>query len=339
MKELVSIIIPAYQEEKRIGRCLESVLRSSYQNLEIVVVNDGSTDKTEEIVRSFMEKLEAGGPVIELICIPNHGPAHARNVGLRRAKGKFIGFVDADDTIAPYMIERLAASLRRGNELAVCGMLICTKNGRTALRRQYHLKEQRHRCPVAALEMAMWGQILMSSGPALFLREKILDKEGKLLIFFPENVFNFEDFIFICNYLHCCEGFLEVLPFYGYFYCKRKGSFSTKVYPVEELYQDLQPILRVGEQIDDGHFEAHKLQYAFRFMAFWYEETYRCSRKEFSKGCESWKMCMRELERYAEIYMKAPNVMPHRKLAMWIVRNHPNLGWFLAKTIGSVILR
>lgn len=338
MKELVSIIIPAYQEEKRIGRCLESILRSSYQHLELIVVNDGSTDKTEDVVRSFMERTEPGGPVIELISIPNGGAGRARNVGLQRARGEFVGFVDADDMIHANMIERLSASLRKGNDMAACGILFCTQKGKRALR-QYGLREQHRRCPQQALEMVMWEQLLMSSGTALFWREKICDEIGGLLVSFPEEAINFEDFTFICEYLQHCDGFLEVLPFRGYLYCKHQDSLSARAYSAEELYQDLQPILRVGEQIDDGHFEAHKLQYAFRFMAFWYEETYRCSRKEFSKGCESWKMCMRELERYAEIYMKAPNVMPHRKLAMWIVRNHPNLGWFLAKTIGSVILR
>lgn len=56
MKELVSIIIPAYQEEGRIGRCLKNILKSSYSKVELIVVNDGSTDRTEEIVRAFMKK-------------------------------------------------------------------------------------------------------------------------------------------------------------------------------------------------------------------------------------------------------------------------------------------
>lgn len=337
MRELVSIIIPAYQEEKRIGRCLTSILKSSYRNLELIVVNDGSTDKTKDIVCDFMEKMKPDGPVIKLIDIPNGGPAHARNVGLQHTKGRFIGFADADDMIHPHMIERLVESLRRGNDLAVCGRLICTENGTRTLR-QYRLRKQHRRCPEQALEMVMWEQLLMSGNSALFLREKILGKAGELLLSFSEDVINFEDFAFVCEYLRSCTGFLEVLPFHGYFYCKRPGSLTSTALSVEELCQDLQPILRVGETIDDDHFTAHKIQYAFRFMAFWYEEALRCSRKEFSQESESWKICMRELERYADIYMKAPNVLPHRKLAMWIVRKRPNLGWLLAKTVGRVIL-
>lgn len=337
MQALVSIIIPAYQEEKRIGRCLDSILRSSYRNLELIVVNDGSTDKTGEVVRSFMKKADSNGAVIKLVEIPNGGPAHARNVGLKKTSGQFIGFADADDMIHPQMIERLAESLRRGNDLAVCGQLICKEDGKRAWR-QYPLREQHRRCPKEALEMVMWEQLLMSCNSSLFLREKIFDKAGELFISFPEAATSFEDFAFVCEYLLCCNGVLEVLPFPGYFYCKHPGSLTTRTFLAEELYRDLQPILRAGEAIGDEHFTAHKLQYAFRFMAFWYEEAFRCSRQGFSEQSESWKLCMRELERYADIYMKASNVLPHRKLAMWIVRKHPNLGRLFAKTVGRVIL-
>lgn len=340
-KELVSIIIPAYQEEKRIGRCLESILQSTYRNLELIVVNDGSTDRTEEIVRGFMERnlegAEPEGPVIRLVTIPNSGPAHARNTGLRQVKGSMIGFTDSDDTIHPQMIERLAESLQKGRELAACGALLCDEEGKAA-GRQRPIKGQYCRCPQQALELVMWDQILMGCCLALFQRDKILDNDGKLLVSFPENGKNFEDFTFICQYLSRCHGFMEILPFYGYFYCRRQGSVSRSHYSVWELRRDLQPVIHVGEQMASEGFTAHKIQYAFRFMAFWYGETLRSRKQDFSPGCESWDMCMNELEKYADIYMKAPNVSLYRKFAMWIVRRHPRMGWILAKTVGRILL-
>lgn len=352
-KELVSIIIPAYQEEKRIGRCLESILQSTYRNLELIVVNDGSTDRTEEIVRSFMERTmehsepsalsdlsdfsEPYGPVVRLITIPNSGPAHARNTGLRQAKGQIIGFVDSDDRIDPHMIERLAQCIYKGRDLAACGMSLCDENGKTS-GRQRPVKEQSCRCPRQALELVMWDQILMSCCLALFRKDKILDSTGKLLVSFPENGKNFEDFSFICQYLSRCHGFMEILPFHGYFYCRRPGSVSRSPYSVRELCRDLQPLLHVGEQMVSEGFTAHKIQYAFRFMAFWYVEAQGSRKRDFSPGCESWDMCMNELEKYADIYMKAPNVSLYRKFAMWIVRRHPGIGRLLAKTVGRILL-
>lgn len=335
---LVSIIIPAYQEENRIGRCIQSVLASSYRNYQMIIVNDGSTDRTGEVVRKYIGKTKANGrQVIELINISHGGPARARNEGLKHAKGQFIGFLDADDMLHPQMIERLSRSLLRGNDLAACGLLICDKNGKPKFW-QYPLKEQYRQCPDAALELVMWEQILMSVCPALFRREKIVDRQGKLLVAFPEELMGFEDFVFICRYLSRCDGFMEVLPFYGTLYCKREGSLTSQTRTVYELCQAMQWILQTGEQAGAGKVTAHKLQYAFRFMAFWYEEALRCKKKDFSPGCESWKICMEELERYADMFMASGKTLGYQKAAMWIVRKNPEFGRLLAKTIGRVIL-
>lgn len=338
MEELVSIIIPAYQEEERIGRCLESILASSYRNLELIVINDGSTDKTEEIVRQFMKRTEDAGPTIRLINIPNGGLAHARNVGLSHCRGRFIGFADADDMIHPQMIERLAASLCRGNDLAACGMLICNAQGKP-FRRQYRLKGQYRKCPAQALDMAMWEQILMSVNPALFLREKIIDQQGMLQIYFPEDVFSFEDFAFVCRYLCRCNRFLEVLPFHGVFYCKRQGSLTTRKYTAEELRQSLRPILDVEKQVGNSDFISHRLQYAFRFTVLWYEEAFRSGRREFIQDGINRKICLQEMERYEKEFMTSSHVALYRKTAMWIVQKCPKLGWLLAKTVGKVVFK
>ena len=94
VEELVSIIIPAYQEEKRIRRCLQNILASTYQNLELVVVNDGSTDHTAQVVRNAAKENRSSFRSIELINILHGGSGRARNCGLRKAKGRYIGFVD-----------------------------------------------------------------------------------------------------------------------------------------------------------------------------------------------------------------------------------------------------
>ncbi len=76
---LISVIVPVYNQEKYIRRCIESIDRQDYPNLEIIVVDDGSTDKTAKLAR------KAGAKVI---CQKNAGPAKARNVGAKNAKGK-----------------------------------------------------------------------------------------------------------------------------------------------------------------------------------------------------------------------------------------------------------
>ena len=337
VEELVSIIIPAYQEEKRIRRCLQNILASTYQNLELVVVNDGSTDHTAQVVRNAAKENRSSFRSIELINILHGGSGRARNCGLRKAKGRYIGFVDADDMIHPLMIEKLAQSLRDGSEMASCGLLFCDEDGKPGFHRRY-IHGERRRCPGQALKKAMWEQIQMSLGTVLFRRENIIDERGELLISCPEKTAAFEDFAFVCRYLSRCNGIWDVLPFYGYFYCKHKGSLTCGRWSAQELSYALHPVLAAGESLEDSGFICHKLQYAFRFMAFWYVEACRSSKREFSPHCENWRICMRELERYADIYMEAPEVALHRKAAMWIVRNQPGVGRLLAKTAGRFIL-
>ena len=100
-ENIISIIIPAYNAEKYIGKCLESVVRQSYANLEIIVVDDGSRDATGRIIDRYKEKDER----LKAIHQDNMGQAKARNVGLECAKGKYIMFLDSDDWLDPNCCE------------------------------------------------------------------------------------------------------------------------------------------------------------------------------------------------------------------------------------------
>lgn len=96
-QELISIVVPAYNAEPFIAETLASVINQSYRNLEIVVVDDGSTDATAAIVRRLAEQ----DPRITLLSVANGGVARARNIGIARATGDYVAFVDADDLWHP----------------------------------------------------------------------------------------------------------------------------------------------------------------------------------------------------------------------------------------------
>lgn len=95
MEDLISVIVPIYNKEKYLKACLDSILKQSYQNIEIIAINDGSTDSSGEICRKYQDKR------IQYIETPNQGAACARNLGIDLAKGRYISFIDADDYIAP----------------------------------------------------------------------------------------------------------------------------------------------------------------------------------------------------------------------------------------------
>ncbi len=101
MDSLISIIVPAYNAEKYLERCVQALLKQSYQNIEIVIVNDGSTDSTG----MFCGRLAQMSDKIKFYTKENGGAASARNYGLRKAQGEYITFVDADDIVFEDYIE------------------------------------------------------------------------------------------------------------------------------------------------------------------------------------------------------------------------------------------
>ncbi len=99
----VSIIIPAYNAEKTLARCLDSVLNQTYQNIEVIVINDGSKDNTLQICTSYADKDDR----IKVIDKPNSGVSNSRNKGIEASTGDYVTFIDSDDTIETDCIKTL----------------------------------------------------------------------------------------------------------------------------------------------------------------------------------------------------------------------------------------
>lgn len=118
MHELVSVIIPVYNGEKYIIQTLESVLNQTYQNLEILIINDGSTDNTLKLLETVKSEK------ITIINQENKGVSYAKQVGLNNAKGHFIQYLDADDLLSLDKIEvQINALKQHPNSIAVCSTI------------------------------------------------------------------------------------------------------------------------------------------------------------------------------------------------------------------------
>lgn len=115
---LISVIVPVYMAEKNLPACLDSLLAQTYQNFELLLVDDGSPDKCWGILQQYA----ARDARVRIFRKENGGVSSARNFGLRQAKGEYIGFVDSDDFVAPQYLEWMHRALQQTNtELAVCG--------------------------------------------------------------------------------------------------------------------------------------------------------------------------------------------------------------------------
>ena len=106
---LISVIVPVYNIKEYLDRCVRSIMNQTYQNLEILLVDDGSTDGSGELC----EKLAKEDTRIRVFHKKNGGSSSARNLGIREAKGEYLGFIDSDDYIEPDMYELLADGIVR----------------------------------------------------------------------------------------------------------------------------------------------------------------------------------------------------------------------------------
>lgn len=123
---MLSVIVPVYNNESYIGRCLDSLISQKLKNIEIIVVNDGSTDESLKICKQYRNKDSR----ISIITQANNGVSAARNSGLNYATGKYIGFVDSDDYISDDMYEKLVnAAEENASDIAEIGVYIVDSRG------------------------------------------------------------------------------------------------------------------------------------------------------------------------------------------------------------------
>ncbi len=135
--DLISIIVPIYNVEKYLIRCIESIINQTYKTIEIILVDDGSTDNSSKICDEYKNKDKR----IKVIHKKNGGLSSARNVGLDIAKGKYIGFVDSDDYISPNMYEMMYNNLiKTSGDIIICNFSYFKKEP-PSFTTEFNLKE------------------------------------------------------------------------------------------------------------------------------------------------------------------------------------------------------
>lgn len=166
--DLVSILIPAYNVEDYIEDCLKSVIKQSYENTEIIIVNDGSTDRTLDICKKYCKKDKR----IVIINKKNGGVSEARNVALSKCNGNYIAFVDSDDVIDGDYINRLMCAIVDNNaDVACCGYKKIKKISAIAKKARYRNHQNKTFNNIEALESLLYQKELDTS-----LWDKIIKK-------------------------------------------------------------------------------------------------------------------------------------------------------------------
>lgn len=217
---LITVIVPVYNIEKYLERCVNSIRNQTYENLEILLVDDGSTDRSGEMCDTFAAK----DPRIRVIHKENGGSSSARNLGIAQAKGEYLGFVDSDDYVSENMYELLVSALREyGAEIAQGGRDEIDEEGN---RLPNICEPPAEKCFIEAADFLR--EMLMHKGDCSFctkLVKKDLFTRGK----FPEGELN-EDFHLMVKFMSHIKGVVS-LPQQTYHVFYRMGSNTRKENP------------------------------------------------------------------------------------------------------------
>lgn len=234
-EELVSIIVPVYNRETILKNCVDSILQQTFKNIQLILVDDGSSDNSFFVCKTFVEK----DPRVIAIHQDNGGPASARNTGLDKADGKYIMFIDSDDCIHPRCIEFMYKAICQfRTNIAMCEFEECDHSFKlcpitntvlldssTVLKNGLNAKEQTLYC---------WAK--------LWALEAIRDIRYKPFSFC-------EDALFTIEALLNCQGSIAYVKGFPLYYYLRKNDSITKNLSNKNLMDSLEIVETILKMI------------------------------------------------------------------------------------------
>lgn len=302
MKPKISVLVPAYNVALWLPSCLDSILAQTYQNLEIIVVNDGSTDNTGTILDSYAKK---NGRIVA-IHQKNAGLVAARETGIAHATGDYVTFVDGDDTIAPDMYEHLMANaLKYKADISHCGMDFVFPDGH--IEPHYGTGRLLVQDNIEGLRELLIGELVEPS-----LCTKLYARYLVTNSCLDKSVLNNEDLL--RNFtLFSRANRIVFEDFCGYQYFQRPGSMSKDS---SKALQNLKHILRARKLIVDNSSE-ELYPYAMRLWLSTYinainQKSDDCDEQmeEFCKECR--QVLIREKK-------NTRHLIKRQQIAAWLI--------------------
>ncbi len=215
-KELVSVIIPVYNAEKYLAKCLDSVLQQTYQKLEIIAVNDGSSDGSYEILKAYSNKYPN---IFKIFTQENQGQSAARNFALNYVGGEYTTFLDSDDYLEKDYIETLATAARENqSDMVSSGEIRQDESGNIVSVIRYKT-DKNGNCVLRRLNFS--GKLYRTD----FLKKHNMQfAVGKV---YEDNPFNIEAYALAQN--------LKIVDYIGYYQTVHIGSTTTKKISTDRL--------------------------------------------------------------------------------------------------------
>ena len=263
--DLISVIVPVYNVEKYLPQCLDSIIASTYRNLEIICVNDASTDGSWEILQQYAEKDSR----IKLIdCEQNGGLSYSRNNGLNAAMGTYISFVDSDDYVDPAFFEVLYRSIAENDgDVSVCGYY--EVNDITEVK-----TEEKITASKARLSEKEWWELYHHKHTVIM--NSVCNKMYKADCFREKKFtvgIKYED----SNVQHWLlrDRTITVVPDSLYYYRKREGSITSKALFDSSCFVRVKSMIERAAYFDEKGWTKAKVCALQDTIKFLYNSVYR----------------------------------------------------------------
>ena len=263
MNDLISVIIPVYNREKLVEECLDSLTAQTYKNLEIILIDDGSTDNTLNICKKYANN-DSRFKIIEL---SHNGVSAARNAGLDAAHGEYIFFIDSDDVIHPFLLETLHRSMKESNaEIAGSPLLNVGEN------KWYKVKEKIENDDNKAITSLINNsdaiyKIFHESTPINLIGGVMMSKNLISNTRFNTDIFIGEDFYFI--YQNLIKGASVIYLGKKWYFCRMHKNNSSKNLSYSAFYTRFSRMKLVWEsEIRFGRVENANIQKNFAYGCF-----------------------------------------------------------------------
>ncbi len=321
---LISVIIPVYNVEKYLKECIDSVLCQTYENYEIILVDDGSTDMSGKICDEYAEKHDR----ITVIHKENGGLSDARNTGLSLAKGEYIYFLDSDDYIIPEAFKELVSVIEKENSNFVFFDAKSFEDGSNSYnieQRYIRKKEYETAKGEKVLSDLFNNQEYHSSVPLCFMKKNLLEKESLNFmqgIFYEDTIFTYELFMSASVVSYCSKAL--------YHRRYRKASIMTSqknkkyFYSICRVYED---VLNFSKQENKFHLEVAK-KYIARCAFNVFNNYEKLNREDKNK-------CKKKFEEIKKSILK-DNAYGNKALKM---RCYSKVFWFIYKVFEKTVGR
>ena len=228
----ISVVIPVYNVEKYLDKCIESIIRQTYKKFEVILIDDGSTDSSGKLCDNWADKDSR----IQVIHQKNRGSSAARNEGIRSATGEFLVFIDSDDYISEHLFEHFIQTMDRNTDWALCRYEYISSDSVSKIyeivdNTEFDLDSSQKKVDFLLnillqykINFELWGKCFRTS----------LIQENHLLM--PEGIHLAEDMYF-CTLYTCVAKNMKIVDYVGYHYIEHGESVMRKAN--ENLYLDM----------------------------------------------------------------------------------------------------